>query len=196
MSQRDDQQRSATVLDGLVALVVDGVLDGLRAPVLVEPPAWRLLTLAEAASRLGRSERWVRDRIKAGELPYVRLDGGAFAFELDDLQTFARVRRIGAEGLESLAERLQVPLHPAPGAALLARRLGDSQKVEKAAGALTVFSASPHRLHTGSHEQLRCPDMQTEIAGQPELPKSRTKKVRDIGRHCPSVESSSGLAAL
>lgn len=133
MSRRDDQQRSTTVLDGLVGLLVDGVLDGLREPTMVEPPSWRLLTLAEAAERLGRSERWVRDRIKAGELPYVRLDGGAFAFELDDLQTFARVRRIGAEGLESLAERLHVSLHPAPGAVFLARRLGHSQKVERAA---------------------------------------------------------------
>jgi hypothetical protein len=48
----------------------------------VEP--WRLLTLDEAAERLGRSPRWVRQRKEA--IGYVRLDGGALAFRLEDLQ--------------------------------------------------------------------------------------------------------------
>jgi hypothetical protein len=55
---------------------------------------WKLLNLEEAAQRLGRSERWVRDRVKEGKLAVVRLDGGALAFELDDLRAFAHLRRV------------------------------------------------------------------------------------------------------
>jgi hypothetical protein len=64
----------------------------------VEP--WCLLTLAEAAERLGRSERWVRQRKDA--IGHVRLDGGALAFRLEDLQTFAAERVVGGR---PLAER-------------------------------------------------------------------------------------------
>jgi hypothetical protein len=74
---------------------------------------WHLLDLDDAATRLGRSTRWVRDRVKAGELPYVRLDGGAFAFELDDLRSFARARRVALEEPEALAARLQAAHEPA-----------------------------------------------------------------------------------
>ena len=56
---------------------------------------WRLLTLKDAAERLGRSERWVRERKE--QIGYVRLDGGALAFDLDDLREFARGRRIGGQ---------------------------------------------------------------------------------------------------
>ena len=59
------------------------------------PEPWRLLTLEQAAERLTRSTRWVRDRVKAGDLARVRLDGGAYAFDPDDLREFARARRIG-----------------------------------------------------------------------------------------------------
>jgi hypothetical protein len=62
-----------------------------------EPEPWRLLDVSEAAARLGRSERWVRERAKRGELAHIRLDGGALAFDLDDLRTFARSRRVGPE---------------------------------------------------------------------------------------------------
>ena len=58
---------------------------------------WRLLNLEDAAACLGRSTRWVRDRVKEGSLPYVRLDGGALSFELDDLRAFARARRVDGE---------------------------------------------------------------------------------------------------
>jgi excisionase family DNA binding protein len=74
---------------------------------------WRLLGLNEAAARLGRSTRWVRDRVKAGELPCVRLDGGAFAFELADLQAFAKARRVALEEPAALAARLQAAHEPA-----------------------------------------------------------------------------------
>ena len=59
----------------------------------VEP--WRLLDLEEAAARLGRSTRTVRAWAKAGLLMSVKLDGGALAFELADLQAFAAARRVG-----------------------------------------------------------------------------------------------------
>jgi hypothetical protein len=57
----------------------------------VEP--WRLLTLAEAAERLGRSERWLRERKE--QVGYIRLDGGALAFRLEELQAFAAARVVG-----------------------------------------------------------------------------------------------------
>jgi hypothetical protein len=70
------------------------VLEGGASDGNVARESWRLLTLEEAAARLGRSPRWVRDRVKAGELVRVRLDAGAFAFELEDVQEFARARRL------------------------------------------------------------------------------------------------------
>jgi hypothetical protein len=48
-------------------------------------------------ARLGRSTRWVRERVKAGELDWVRLDGGGFAFKLEQLQAFADARQIACE---------------------------------------------------------------------------------------------------
>src|SRR5262249_49006331 len=68
---------------------------------------WRLLDLEEVAGRLGRSTRWVRERAKRGELPFVRLDGGALAFELEDVRTFVDSRRISAGEPSVLAEGLQ-----------------------------------------------------------------------------------------
>jgi hypothetical protein len=54
---------------------------------------WHLLTVDEAAKRLGRSTRWVRDHKEL--IGWVRLDRGALAFELEDMRQFARERRIG-----------------------------------------------------------------------------------------------------
>ena len=73
-----------------------------QVPSAPAPEPWHLLDVEEAAARLGRSTRWVRYRAKLGDLPHVRLDGGALAFELDDLRDFACERRI------PLAGRLQV----------------------------------------------------------------------------------------
>jgi hypothetical protein len=53
-----------------------------------------LLNLAEASRMLGRSERWLRERVKRGELPVVRLDRGPLAFDIDDLRAFTRSRRV------------------------------------------------------------------------------------------------------
>jgi hypothetical protein len=89
-------------LDELVALIADAIAP--RVAELVRPetngaasgaPAgepWRLLDLEETAARLGRSPRWVRDHKHA--IGYVRLDGGALAFDVEDLRRFARERRV------------------------------------------------------------------------------------------------------
>jgi hypothetical protein len=72
-------------------------------PIVVAEP-WGLLDSAGVAKMLGRSERWVRDRARDGSLPWVRLDGGAKAFDPDDVRAFARARRIPAPS----SDRLQV----------------------------------------------------------------------------------------
>lgn len=86
-------------LDELVSLIADAIAP--RVAELVRPnsngqdPAgepWRLLDLEETAARLGRSTRWVRDHKR--EIGYVRLDGGALAFDVEDLKRFARERRV------------------------------------------------------------------------------------------------------
>ena len=53
---------------------------------------WRLLSVADAAVRLGRSAKWVREH--RDEIGWVKLDGGAFAFDVEDLRRFARARRV------------------------------------------------------------------------------------------------------
>jgi hypothetical protein len=78
-----------------------------------ERDEWRLLDLEDAAARLGRSTRWVRERVRRGDLPFVRLDGGALAFELDDLRAFARARRVAVNEPEALAARLRAGREPA-----------------------------------------------------------------------------------
>ena len=66
-----------------------------------------LLNLEEAAARLGRSTRWVRQRAKEGELAHVRLDGGALAFRIEDLQAFAEERLIACRALACGENSLQ-----------------------------------------------------------------------------------------
>jgi hypothetical protein len=86
--------------DELVERISDRVVEklgGAQPPERVEP--WKLLNLEEAAQRLGRSERWVRERVKDGTLAVVRLDSAALAFELHDLRAFAQARRIGGSEL-------------------------------------------------------------------------------------------------
>lgn len=91
--------------------------------------AWRLLKLDEAAAILGRSERWVRERVKGGELPHVRLDGGALAFQLEDLQAFAAARRVEATA-GVLAVRWQPPAEGRNGAGLRREPRPTSLRVE------------------------------------------------------------------
>jgi len=88
-------------LDAVLEAFADRVAAKLgdKAPTPVVPESWRLLTLREAAKRLGRSERWVRERVKSGDLATIRLDRGALAFDPDDLRAFAVERRVGGRAL-------------------------------------------------------------------------------------------------
>jgi hypothetical protein len=70
--------------------------------------SWRLWNLEETSSALGRSERWVRERAKSGELAFVKLDGGALAFLPADVEAFAEARRVAPV----LARRLQTVADP------------------------------------------------------------------------------------
>jgi excisionase family DNA binding protein len=84
--------------DELVERISDRVVEKLAGiPPAKQGEPWMLLSLEEASQRLGRSERWVRERVREGKLTVVRLDGGALAFELDDLREFARIRRLGGD---------------------------------------------------------------------------------------------------
>lgn len=107
------------LLEQLVATLAEELAPRLAlelAAQLPPPPAsktWSLLDLEQAAARLGRSPRWVRERAKRGDLPFVKLDGGALAFELDDLRAYASDRRVGDDKVEALAGRLQAVRDPA-----------------------------------------------------------------------------------
>jgi excisionase family DNA binding protein len=79
---------------------------------------WQLWNIEETAARLGRSQRTVRQWAKEGRLTHVRLDGGALAFDPDDVQAFARARRIGADvddvdEIEQLRQGACAPQRPA-----------------------------------------------------------------------------------
>jgi hypothetical protein len=85
-----------------------------RMPMPTTAGQWRLLDVEEAAAAFGRSTRWVRERAKRGDLPYIRLDGGGLAFEVDDLRAFTASRRVSADSRDPLAGRLHVLGDPAP----------------------------------------------------------------------------------
>lgn len=105
----------------LAAQLAPRVAAELGTPASPEAEPWRLVDVEEAAARLGRSTRWVRERAKRGDLPFVKLDGGALAFEVDDLRAFAASRRVAP-----LAGRLQAVRDPASGAGSRAlRQVGD-----------------------------------------------------------------------
>jgi excisionase family DNA binding protein len=118
------EQLVAALAEELAPLIAAELAAQVPQPATAEP--WHLLDLEEAAQRLGRSKRWVRERAKTGDLPHVRLDGGALAFELDDLREFARERRI------PLAGRLQSNGNGASDAALALPHLPGIQKVRSA----------------------------------------------------------------
>jgi hypothetical protein len=92
-----------TAYDELVERISDRVVEKLASiPQPDDAEPWKLLNLEEAAARLGRSERWIRERVKRGDLVSVRLDGGALSFELEDLRAFAQARRVGEPELRGV----------------------------------------------------------------------------------------------
>jgi excisionase family DNA binding protein len=115
------------VPDVLLVEVVDRIA-GALAPRLSDalvaccerpaPEPWRLLDVDEVAATLGRSRRWVHGAVKERGLPFVRLDGGALAFDPEDVRAWARARRVPAAEPTPLATRLQPPRDAAPRAAL------------------------------------------------------------------------------
>ena len=111
--QRDAVRARCVVIDGRVLEVLldelaDRVADRLR---LAQPISSSVASvgprpsadLEQAAAYFGRSTRWVRGKAKAGDLPFVRLDGGALAFLWADLEAFALARRVAAGGPNLLA---------------------------------------------------------------------------------------------
>jgi hypothetical protein len=78
------------IVDEVAAAVAARVIQTLTAGTVVETrpvSEWRLLTTEQVGERLNRSTRWVRERAKAGELPWVRLDSGPLAFRLATFRT-------------------------------------------------------------------------------------------------------------
>jgi excisionase family DNA binding protein len=122
-------------LGQLLDLVVEQLAPRIAAELAnglpqVEPAnePWHLLNVEEVAARVGRSTRWVRERAKRGQLPFVRLDGGALAFELEDVQAFARARRVSAGEPLLRAGRLRDIRTPAsPARRALSERATDSE---------------------------------------------------------------------
>jgi hypothetical protein len=98
---RDERQRLTLSSFGPLfdALAVElaprlaAALNGRSDETEPAPEPWRLIPLEEAARRLTRSTRWVRQRKE--QIGYVKLDGGALAFDPSDLEAFARARRVG-----------------------------------------------------------------------------------------------------
>ena len=108
---------SVSVSPQLIHQLVELLADAL-APKLAEeltrampPPQaaapWRLVDVVEVAAMLGRSKRWIHGAVKERGLPYIRLDGGALAFNPHDVQAWARERRVPAVESDPLADRLQ-----------------------------------------------------------------------------------------
>lgn len=106
------------LLEGLVDQVAGQVAERVREELeargpVVEAEPWRLLGVDEVAERLGRSRRWVHQAIRERGLPYVRLDGGALGFELEQVRDWARARQVPASKPVALAPRLQDARQPA-----------------------------------------------------------------------------------
>ena len=116
------------ILDELAARVAARLDSATDSPAPSSP--WRLLDVDEVAAMLGRSPRSVHTYVKRG-LPFIRLDGGALAFDPDDVRAWARARRVPAAEPEPLAERWQ-------GGRQAARRVGSGNgdlTVKQKAGA-------------------------------------------------------------
>jgi excisionase family DNA binding protein len=94
----------------LPAEFVDAIAEAVAAklnaatPQREEGEPWALCNVDEACRRLGRSKRWVGEKTRSGELPHVRLDGGAKAYLLRDLIAFAETRRVPLEDGLSLGQ--------------------------------------------------------------------------------------------
>lgn len=124
----------ASVFDGFLALLVDELAPRVAAELAerLSPPAaaepWRLVGVDAVAAALGRSRRWVHGAVKERGLPFVRLDGGALAFDLEDVRAWALDRRVPAVEDDPLAGRLHGARDRASGAASRGRARTAMQK--------------------------------------------------------------------
>lgn len=94
------------VTEALAKELIAEVQRALATPISHDP--WRLWDLRETAKRLGRSERWVRTRVKQGDIPRIRLDGGALMFDPDDVRRFARNRRVPGEKIAAAGDGVRL----------------------------------------------------------------------------------------
>jgi hypothetical protein len=100
------------VADRIAKRVVEQFGPGAGEPS--EPDPWHLLDVEAVGAMLGRSKRWVHGAVKERGLPHIRLDGGALAFDPDDVRAWARARRVPAEAPETLGGRWETGRKPAP----------------------------------------------------------------------------------
>jgi hypothetical protein len=125
------------LVEALVAELADALAPRIAAEFAAVGAAsgpgesgWRLLTLEQAAQALTRSTRWVRERVKRGDLAHVRLDGGALAFRVEDLEAFADARRVPLEEPGPLAGPLARRRNPASAAGSRGREPVLNRRVE------------------------------------------------------------------
>jgi hypothetical protein len=79
--------------DAIAQRVASRLAEELPPSPAVEPE-WRLVDETTAAALLGRSPRWLRERRRAGALPWIKLDGRGAMYDVDDLRAFAAARRV------------------------------------------------------------------------------------------------------
>jgi excisionase family DNA binding protein len=136
-------------VNAIADLIAERVAEQLQSQLAAPPAeAWRLVSVDEIANILGRSKRWVHGAVKERGLPYIRLDGGALAFSIEDVRAWAEARRVprreegevlegvlleaGASATKTpaLATRLQSTRKPASHAASSDRARIGMQKVD------------------------------------------------------------------
>ena len=87
--------------DALITSIVDEIGAAVTAALRTELPVpgtsaepWKLAHCERRIDGAGQVGQVGAERAKAGELPWVRLDGGPLAFLPDDVEAFARARRL------------------------------------------------------------------------------------------------------
>ena len=126
----------AELLDRLVVELADVLAPRVAAELAAQlSPSggepWRLVGVEEVAAALGRSRRWVHGAVKERGLPFIRLDGGALAFDLEDVRAWALDRRVPAVEDDPLAGRLHPARKPASAAGSNGRARTTMQKVPR-----------------------------------------------------------------
>jgi predicted DNA-binding transcriptional regulator AlpA len=125
-----------TVVDEILEVFADAlaprIATALAATIPASDPAepWRLMGVEEVAAVVGRSRRWVHSAVKERGFPFIRLDGGALAFDLEDVRAWAHERRVPAVDDAMLATRLQEARNSASAAGSRRRNLTSKQKAQ------------------------------------------------------------------